>query len=98
MEESRREIGGGVVGEEVNERQMQTTEEKVDTRNDAHADDADIKPIYDEEPMAEVEIPTGKIFRVCNNQVLFQSIERKESGHRTKDNGDILGITVNGIA
>ncbi|GJX23789.1 hypothetical protein Tco_0228234 [Tanacetum coccineum] len=65
----------------VNERQMQTTEEKVDTSkaldaslvetessrtesgeqdtssrsgNDAHADDADIRPIYDEELMAEV--------------------------------------------
>ncbi|GKB24135.1 hypothetical protein Tco_0863536 [Tanacetum coccineum] len=67
----------------VNERQMQTTEEKVDTSkaldaslvdtkssgtksveqdtssisgNDAHVDDADIKPIYDEEPMAEVQL------------------------------------------
>ncbi|GJU88143.1 hypothetical protein Tco_1300566 [Tanacetum coccineum] len=66
----------------VNERQMQTTEDKVDSSkaldaslvdtessgtalkeqdtssrsgNDAHADDADIKPIYDEEPMAEVQ-------------------------------------------
>nr|GEU38315.1 hypothetical protein [Tanacetum cinerariifolium] len=66
----------------VNERQMQTTEEKVNTSqeldassvdtessrteskekdtssrsgNDAHADDADIRPIYDEEPMAEVQ-------------------------------------------
>nr|GEV83650.1 hypothetical protein [Tanacetum cinerariifolium] len=65
----------------VNERQMQTTEEKVDTSksldaslvdtessrtesnehdkssrswNDAHDDDADVKPIYDEEPMAEI--------------------------------------------
>ncbi|GKA79673.1 hypothetical protein Tco_0786269 [Tanacetum coccineum] len=65
----------------VNERQMQTTEEKVDTSkaldaslvdtessrtelkeqdtssrsgNDAHADDANIRHIYDEEPMAEV--------------------------------------------
>ncbi|GJR06651.1 hypothetical protein Tco_0529635 [Tanacetum coccineum] len=64
----------------VNERQMQTTEEKVDTskaldaslvdtessgteskekdtssrsRNDAHADDVDIRPIYDKEQMAE---------------------------------------------
>ncbi|GKA65366.1 hypothetical protein Tco_0765073 [Tanacetum coccineum] len=64
----------------VNEIQMQTTEENVDTSkaldaslvdtessgtkskeqdtssrsgNDAHADDADIRPIYDEEPMAE---------------------------------------------
>ncbi|GJR22508.1 hypothetical protein Tco_0971035 [Tanacetum coccineum] len=71
----------------VNERQMQTTEEKVDTSkaldaslvdiessgteskeqdtssrsgNDAHADDADIRPIYDEEPMAEVQT-TAKI-------------------------------------
>nr|GEV50543.1 hypothetical protein [Tanacetum cinerariifolium] len=66
----------------VNERQMQTTKEKVNTskaldaglvdtkssgteskeqdtsrrsKNDAHADDADIRPIYDEEPMAEVQ-------------------------------------------
>ncbi|GJT28456.1 hypothetical protein Tco_0908731 [Tanacetum coccineum] len=64
----------------VNERQMQTTEKKVDTskafdaslfdtnnsrtksgkhdtstssRNDADADDADMKPVYDEEPMDE---------------------------------------------
>nr|GEY25232.1 integrase, catalytic region, zinc finger, CCHC-type, peptidase aspartic, catalytic [Tanacetum cinerariifolium] len=66
----------------VNERQMQTTKEKVDTSkaldassvdtecsrtetkeqdtssrsgNDAHDDVADIRPIYDEEPMAEVQ-------------------------------------------
>ncbi|GJS02471.1 hypothetical protein Tco_0318979 [Tanacetum coccineum] len=66
----------------VNERQMQTTKDKVDSSkaldaslvdtessgtalkeqdtssrsgNDAHADDADIRPIYDEEPMAEVQ-------------------------------------------
>ncbi|GKC58683.1 hypothetical protein Tco_1086281 [Tanacetum coccineum] len=65
----------------VNDREMQTTEGKVDTckaldaslvniassetesveqdtssisGNDAHVDDADIRPIYDEEPMAEV--------------------------------------------
>nr|GEZ64671.1 hypothetical protein [Tanacetum cinerariifolium] len=71
----------------VNERQMQTTEEKVDmskaldasfvdiessgteskehdtssrSGNDAHADDADIRPIYDEEPMVEVQT-TAKI-------------------------------------
>nr|GEU93132.1 retrovirus-related Pol polyprotein from transposon TNT 1-94 [Tanacetum cinerariifolium] len=71
----------------VNERQMQTTEEKVDTSqaldassvdtessrteskeqdtssrsgNDAHDDDVDIKPIYDEEPMDEVQT-TAKI-------------------------------------
>ncbi|GJT62574.1 reverse transcriptase domain-containing protein [Tanacetum coccineum] len=67
----------------VNERQMQTTKEKVDTSkaldaslvntesswtesrkhdtssssgNDVDADDADIKPVYDEEPMAEVQL------------------------------------------
>ncbi|GJZ71515.1 hypothetical protein Tco_0635366 [Tanacetum coccineum] len=66
----------------VNERLMQTTEEKVDSSkaldaslviiesngtesqkqdtssrsgNDAHVDDADIRPIYNEEPMAEVQ-------------------------------------------
>ncbi|GJY92563.1 hypothetical protein Tco_0508345 [Tanacetum coccineum] len=36
----------------VNERQMQTTEEKVDTSN---ALDANIRPTYDEEPMVEVQ-------------------------------------------
>nr|GEV62291.1 ribonuclease H-like domain-containing protein [Tanacetum cinerariifolium] len=67
----------------VNERPIQTTEEKVDTskaldaslvdiesrgtelkeqdtssrsRNDAHTDDVDIRPIYDEEPMAECSL------------------------------------------
>nr|GEZ82692.1 reverse transcriptase domain-containing protein [Tanacetum cinerariifolium] len=71
----------------VNERQMKTIEEKVDTSkvldassvdtecsrteskeqdtssrsgNDAHNDDADMRPIYDEEPMAEVQM-TAKI-------------------------------------
>ncbi|GJY53934.1 hypothetical protein Tco_0445598 [Tanacetum coccineum] len=66
----------------VNERQIQTTEEKTDTSNaldaslviiesngtesqeqdtssrsgnDAHVDDADIRPIYNEEPMTEVQ-------------------------------------------
>ncbi|GJZ43226.1 hypothetical protein Tco_0590481 [Tanacetum coccineum] len=41
----------------VNERQIQTTEQDTSSRsgNDAHADDADIRPIYDEEPMAEVQ-------------------------------------------
>ncbi|GJX79403.1 hypothetical protein Tco_0327552 [Tanacetum coccineum] len=67
----------------VNERQIQITEDKVDSSkaldaslvdtessrttlkeqdtssrsgNDAHADDADIRPIYDEQPMAEVQM------------------------------------------
>nr|GEU28889.1 hypothetical protein [Tanacetum cinerariifolium] len=71
----------------VNERQMQTTEEKVDmskaldvslvdkessmteskeqdtcsrSGNNTHADDADIRPIYNEEPMTEVQM-TAKI-------------------------------------
>nr|GEV06354.1 hypothetical protein [Tanacetum cinerariifolium] len=71
----------------VNERQMQPTEEKVDTSkaldaslvdtessgtkskehdtssrsgNDAHADDADIRPIYNEESIAEAQT-TAKI-------------------------------------
>ncbi|GKD55001.1 hypothetical protein Tco_1288388 [Tanacetum coccineum] len=42
----------------VNERQIQTIEEKDTSSrsgNNAHADDAYIIPIYDEEPMAEVQ-------------------------------------------
>ncbi|GJW98075.1 retrovirus-related pol polyprotein from transposon TNT 1-94 [Tanacetum coccineum] len=40
----------------VNERQIQTTEEKTDTSNALDALDANIRPIYDEEPMAEVQM------------------------------------------
>ncbi|GJR04181.1 hypothetical protein Tco_0527165 [Tanacetum coccineum] len=42
----------------VNEKQMQTIEGKVDMNNslDANADDADIKLVYDEEPMVEVQL------------------------------------------
>ncbi|GJT00541.1 hypothetical protein Tco_0821710 [Tanacetum coccineum] len=95
----------------VNERQMQTTEEKIDTskaldaslvdiessgtkskeqdtssrsRNDAYADDANIIPIYDEEPMAEnaeqchetCPLPA----KLTNNQTTelsYQSLESK---------------------
>nr|GEZ57788.1 hypothetical protein [Tanacetum cinerariifolium] len=79
----------------VNERQMQTTEEKVDTSkaldaslvdtessgtefkehytssmsgNDIDADDANIKPIYDEEPMAEVQLTTDNNVFVIGQQ------------------------------
>nr|GEV30552.1 MAK10-like protein [Tanacetum cinerariifolium] len=40
----------------VNKRQMQTQESKVDTGNDADADDTNIKPVYDEEPMAKTRV------------------------------------------
>ncbi|GJW50026.1 hypothetical protein Tco_0091377 [Tanacetum coccineum] len=36
--------------------QNQKSRYKTDQWNDAHADDADIRPIYDEEPMAEVQL------------------------------------------
>ncbi|GJV68180.1 hypothetical protein Tco_1483689 [Tanacetum coccineum] len=44
----------------VNERQMHTTEEKVETSNALDAslvNTENIRPIYDEEPMAEVQLP-----------------------------------------
>ncbi|GKB24199.1 hypothetical protein Tco_0863600 [Tanacetum coccineum] len=42
----------------VNKRQIQTQESKVDMGKalDVDADDADIRPIYDEDPMAEVQL------------------------------------------
>ncbi|GKG17546.1 hypothetical protein Tco_0362503, partial [Tanacetum coccineum] len=43
----------------VNTESIGTESKKQDTSsrsgNDAHADDADIRPIYDEEPMVEVQ-------------------------------------------
>ncbi|GJV53608.1 hypothetical protein Tco_1449349 [Tanacetum coccineum] len=90
----------------VNERQMQTTEDKVDSSkaldaslvdtessgtalkeqdtssrsgNDAHADDADIRPIYDEEPMAEVQT-TAEINIFCSGQQHTEKPEFNNEG------------------
>ncbi|GJS04954.1 hypothetical protein Tco_0321462 [Tanacetum coccineum] len=45
----------GKMKSKVNERHMQTKEGIVDTGNDIDADNADIGPSYDEEPMAKVQ-------------------------------------------
>ncbi|GJV23385.1 hypothetical protein Tco_1376080 [Tanacetum coccineum] len=65
-------------------RQMQTQRDRVtvqdDTagQDDTNADDTDIRPIYDEEPMAESRIfksvglrwiPIGKLFDSCTSKV-----------------------------
>ncbi|GJU78164.1 hypothetical protein Tco_1275234 [Tanacetum coccineum] len=91
---------------QVNERQMQTTEEKIDTSNaldaslvdtessvteskeqdisnrsgnDAHAKDADIRPIYDEEPMDEVQ-STAKINVFASGQQHTEQPEFNNEG------------------
>ncbi|GJR28731.1 hypothetical protein Tco_1104963 [Tanacetum coccineum] len=108
----------------VNERQMQTTEDKVDSSkaldaslvdtessgttlkeqdtssrsgNDAHADDADIRPIYDEEPMAacqtraKIPIPNKTTKKIpCLKQTSFakkpeRTDPKKELGLQSKD-------------
>nr|GEU71120.1 hypothetical protein [Tanacetum cinerariifolium] len=43
----------GKLGLESNETELKERDTCSRSRNDAHADDADIKPIYDEEPMAK---------------------------------------------
>nr|GEW76668.1 hypothetical protein [Tanacetum cinerariifolium] len=66
----------------VNDRQMQTTEEKVTNSrsgNDAHVDDADIRPIYDEEPMAEVQT-TAKINVFATGQQQTEQPEFNNEG------------------
>ncbi|GKD41355.1 hypothetical protein Tco_1261562, partial [Tanacetum coccineum] len=90
----------------VNERQMQTTEEEIDTSkaldaslvntessrtesgkhdtssssgNDVDADDADIKPVYDEEPMVEVQL-TAKCNVFATGQQHFGQPEFNKEG------------------
>nr|GEU37663.1 reverse transcriptase domain-containing protein [Tanacetum cinerariifolium] len=76
----------------VNERQMQTTEEKDTSSrsgNDAHDDEADIRPIYDEEPLAEVVQNAEECHDTCllpaiftDNQIpehSYQSLESENS-------------------
>ncbi|GJU64538.1 hypothetical protein Tco_1246373 [Tanacetum coccineum] len=95
----------------VNERQIQTTDEKVDTSNeldaslvdtkssgtesgeqdtrsrsgnDAHADDVDIRPIYDEEPMAEVQLITDHIV-FAKRQQHTEQLEFNNEGEVDQD-------------
>ncbi|GJX63241.1 hypothetical protein Tco_0296141 [Tanacetum coccineum] len=56
------------------------------SRNDAHADDADIRPIYDEEPMAEVDPSAEQCHDTCplpakltNNQTTELSNQSSKS-------------------
>ncbi|GJT50917.1 hypothetical protein Tco_0977074 [Tanacetum coccineum] len=60
----------------VNERQMQTTEEKVDT---SKALDVNIRPIYEEEPMAEVQT-TAKINVFATRQQHTEQLEFNNEG------------------
>ncbi|GKG09354.1 hypothetical protein Tco_0338100, partial [Tanacetum coccineum] len=47
--------------------------------NDAHADDADIRPIYDEEPMAEVQM-TAEINVFAIGQQHTEKLELNNEG------------------
>ncbi|GJY44794.1 hypothetical protein Tco_0433007, partial [Tanacetum coccineum] len=104
----------------VNERQIQTTEEKTDTSNaldaldassviiesngteskeqdtssrsgnDAHVD-ADIRPVYDDEPMAEVQT-TAKINVLANEQHVVQPINEGEVDQNAEQCHDICPL------
>nr|GFB55454.1 hypothetical protein [Tanacetum cinerariifolium] len=58
MTEGKVDISTTLVASLVDIKSSRTESKEQDTsnrlRNDAHADDVDIRPIYDEEPMAEV--------------------------------------------
>ncbi|GKF19826.1 hypothetical protein Tco_0068464, partial [Tanacetum coccineum] len=47
-------LDASLVDIEISETESKEQDTSSRSRNDAHADDADIRPIYDEEPMAEV--------------------------------------------
>nr|GEW01378.1 hypothetical protein [Tanacetum cinerariifolium] len=103
----------------VNERQMQTTKEKVDTSkamdassvdtessrieskeqdtssrsgNDAHDDSADIRPIYNEEPMTTVQM-TGEINVFSIGQQHTEQPEFNNEGENYKELFDSIKIT-----
>nr|GEU86949.1 hypothetical protein [Tanacetum cinerariifolium] len=110
----------------VNERQIRTIEEKVDTSkafdaslvdtessgteskekdisnrsgNDAHADDADIRPIYDEDPMAEVQM-TAEINAFATRQQHTEqpkfNNEGEETVSRLLEEEEVFGKSWNG--
>ncbi|GJV30552.1 hypothetical protein Tco_1387000 [Tanacetum coccineum] len=60
--------------------------------NDAHADDADIIPIYDEKPMAEVQ-PTAKINVFATGQQHTEQPEFNNEGEHYKELYDSIKTT-----
>nr|GEX35893.1 reverse transcriptase [Tanacetum cinerariifolium] len=121
---------GSMFAFNVNERQMRTTKEKVDTckaldassvdtksskteskehdtssrsGNDAHDDVEDIRPIYNEEPMAEIVglrwVPTGKIFASSTTKVdsepLIGSNADITNQYECKQTLDVSACTLN---
>ncbi|GJT73508.1 hypothetical protein Tco_1032794 [Tanacetum coccineum] len=94
---------------ESEEQQMQLIQDKskescMDTSsrsgNDAHVDEADIRPIYDEEPKAEVQMTADDNVSLQDNNILSnlnpnnkrrgqQSQFLKEKGNEAKVNNDI---------
>ncbi|GJT78494.1 hypothetical protein Tco_1045219 [Tanacetum coccineum] len=72
----------------VNKRQMQTQESKVD----AGADDADIKPIYDEEPMAEVGLTK---FSRMEAYCIALELKYQNQALKSGQHGQILNETSN---
>ncbi|GJT09699.1 hypothetical protein Tco_0856741 [Tanacetum coccineum] len=53
--DSRKALDASLVDTESNGTALKEQDTSSRSGNDAHADDADIRPIYDEEPMAEVQ-------------------------------------------
>nr|GEV72037.1 hypothetical protein [Tanacetum cinerariifolium] len=59
------------------------------SRNDAHADDVDIRPIYDEEPMDEVQT-TAEINVFATGQLHTEQPDFNNEGEDSKQNESIL--------
>ncbi|GJY14358.1 hypothetical protein Tco_0384780 [Tanacetum coccineum] len=73
----------------VNERQIQTTEEKTDTSNALDALDANIRLIYNEEPMAEVQT-TAEINIFATRQQHTEQPEFNNEGKVIDQNAELL--------
>nr|GEX68424.1 hypothetical protein [Tanacetum cinerariifolium] len=59
----------GLVVTESSGTELEVQDNSSRLGNDIDADDADIKPIYDEEPMVKWWIPTRKLFDSCTSKV-----------------------------
>nr|GEU87614.1 hypothetical protein [Tanacetum cinerariifolium] len=90
----------------VNARQMQTQKGKHDTSsksgNDTYADDEDIRPIYDEEPMDKVQLTTelesifGPMFDEYfngENQVVSKSFATADASDKRQQQSDAISST-----
>ncbi|GKE23809.1 hypothetical protein Tco_1435321 [Tanacetum coccineum] len=87
--DSSKALNVGLVITKSNGIESEMQDESIRSGNDTYADDADIRPIYDEEPMAEVQLTVEcNIFAIRQQHTEQPKIINEGNGYSLKDKNE----------